>query len=247
MSEQALYVLMTGAAAIMDQMTVTANNLANANTTAYKAQKPTFQSVPYVEDGQASRAGVVARDRTADFTPGAIVQTGRALDLAVEGQGWIGVQGADGQPAYTRNGSLQIGPNGTLMTNDGHPVLGQGGGPISLPPLQNITIGEDGTISGVLLGQDSTKMTAFDRIMLANPPAKQMTRRTDGLFADATGAIRIDGNVRVKSGALEQSNVDSVGMMMNLIENQRMFQMQTGLMHTMGQMNQGNSTVLSLQ
>lgn len=238
---------MTGATAVMDQMTVTTNNLANSNTTAYKAQKPTFQAVPYTNQGESDRVGVVTRDRTADFKPGAIVMTGRKLDLAVEGQGWIAVQGSDGQPAYTRNGSLNISPTGTLETNDGHPVLGQGGGPISLPPLQSVNVGEDGTVSGVMVGQEDTQITAFDRIMLANPPAGQMTRRGDGLFADSSGALRIDGNVRVKSGALEQSNVDSVGMMMNLIENTRMFQMQTGLMHTMGTMGQGGSTPLSLQ
>lgn len=247
MSNQVLYLLMTGAAAVMDQMTVTSNNLANANTTAYKAQTPTFQAVPYNGQGEPNRAGVVVRDGSANFKPGAIAMTGRKLDIAVEGQGWIGVQGSDGQPAYTRNGSLNIGPNGTLETNDGHPVLGQGGGPISLPPLQNISIGEDGTISGVLMGQPATQMIAFDRIMLANPPPSQMTRRSDGLFADTSGAMRIDGNVRVKSGALEQSNVNSVGMMINLIESTRMFQMQTGLMHTMGTMGQGSSTPLSLQ
>jgi flagellar basal-body rod protein FlgF len=246
-SDQTLYLLMTGAAAVMDQMTVTTNNLANANTTAYKAQTPTFQSVPYNQQGAPGRVGVVARDRTADFTPGAIMLTGRKLDVAVEGQGWIGVQGSDGQPAYTRNGSLNIGPNGSLETSDGHPVLGQGGGPISLPPLQSITIGDDGTVSGVPLGQVPAQITAFDRIMLANPPPAQLTRRSDGLFSDTSGALRIDGNVRIKSGALEQSNVDSVGMMMKLIESTRMFQMQTGLMHTLGTMGQGSSTPLSLQ
>jgi flagellar basal-body rod protein FlgF len=246
-SEQALYVLMTGATAVMDQMAVTANNLANANTTAYKAQAPTFQAVPYYEGGHADNSGVVARDRSADLKPGEIMMTGRTLDIAVEGQGWIGVQGSDGQPAYTRNGSLNIGPNGMLQTSDGHPVLGQGGGPISLPPLQSVTIGDDGTISGVPAGQQATQITAFDRIMLANPPAAQMVRRPDGLFSDTSGAVRIDGNIHVKSGALEQSNVDSVGMMMKLIENTRMFQMQTGLMHTMGTMGQGSSSPLSLQ
>jgi flagellar basal-body rod protein FlgF len=245
-SNQVLYLLMTGTAAVMDQMTVTTNNLANANTTGYKAQTPTFQAVPY-QQGAPDRVGVVTRDQTADFKPGAIAMTGRKLDIAVEGQGWIGVQGSDGQPAYTRNGSLNIGPNGMLQTNDGHPVLGQGGGPISLPPLESITIGDDGTVSGVLMGQQATQIIAFDRIMLANPPAAAMTRRGDGLFSDTSGAVRIDGNIRVKSGALEQSNVDSVGMMMKLIENTRMFQMQTGLMHTMGTMGQGSSSPLTLQ
>ena len=247
MSDQVLYILMTGATAVMNQMAVTTNNLANANTTAFKAQEPTFQAVPYQQASDADSIGVVAHDRFANLKPGAIVSTGRKLDIAVEGKGWIGVQGRDGQPAYTRNGSLNIGPNGVLETSDGHPVLGQGGTPITLPPLQSINIGDDGTVSGVPTGQPATQIVAFDRIMLANPPAAQMTRRPDGLFADTSGALSITGDVHIKSGALEQSNVDSVGMMMNLIESTRMFQMQTGLMHTFSTLGQGNSTPLSLQ
>lgn len=247
MSNQVLYLLMTGTAAVMNQMTVTSNNLANANTTGFKAQQPTFQAVPYTEDGHSDGAGVTARDGGANLIAGPISETGRKLDIAVEGQGWIAVRGSDGQPAYTRNGSLTIGPGGVLQTSDGHPVLGQSGGQITLPPLQSVSIGEDGTVSGVPMGQPAAQIVAFDRIMLANPPASQMTRRGDGLFADTSGALSIDGTVRVKSGALEQSNVDSVGMMMNLIESTRMFQMQTGLMHTMGTMGQGANTPLSLQ
>lgn len=231
----------------MNQMAVTSNNLANANTTGFKSQQPVFQAVPYSDGGQPDGAGVVARDGGANLLAGPISETGRKLDIAVEGQGWIAVRASDGQPAYTRNGSLTIGPGGVLQTADGHPVLGQASGPITLPPLQSISIGEDGTVSGVPMGQPATQVVAFDRVMLANPPASQMTRRGDGLFADSSGALSIDGTVRVKSGALEQSNVDSVGMMMHLIESTRMFQMQTGLMHTMGTMGQGASTPLSLQ
>jgi len=247
MSNQVLYLLMSGATAVMDRMASTSNNLANASTTAYKAQQPVFQAVPYYSDGEADRVGVAAREQSANFTAGAIIQTGRQLDVAVNGQGWIGVQGSDGQPAYTRSGALEIGQNGVLQTNDGHPVLGQGGNPISLPPLQSVTIGQDGTISGVLMGQDNSQTVAFDRIMLANPSSGNLSRRSDGLFGDSGGALQIDGNVRVQSGALEQSNVDTVGMMMNLIESTRMFQMQTGLMHTMGTMGQGSNSPLSLQ
>jgi flagellar basal-body rod protein FlgF len=247
MSDQVLYILMSGAAAVMDRMAATTNNLANATTTAYKAQQPVFQAAPYYFQGQPDRVDVVARDQAANLTPGAIVQTGRKLDIAVVGAGWIAVQGSDGQHAYTRNGALSIGPSGVLQTNDGHPVLGQGGTPITLPPLQSLTIGQDGTVSGVLMGQDSTQITAFDRIMLANPSPSLMSRRGDGLFGDSSGALQIDGNVHVQSGALEQSNVDSVGMMMSLIESTRMFQMQTGLMHTLGTMGQGANSPLSLQ
>ena len=247
MSDQILYLLMTGTTAVMDRVAATTNNLANASTTAYKAQQPIFEAMPYYNEGQPDQVGVVTRDESADFTSGAVVQTGRKLDVAVNGAGWIGVQGSDGTPAYTRSGSLEITVNGMLETNDGHPVLGQNATPITLPPLQSITIGEDGTVSGVPMGGDPSQLVAFDRIMLANPANSSLTRRGDGLFADTTGALQIDGTVRLKSGALEQSNVDQVGMMVNLIENTRTFQMETGLMHTVASLGEGSTSPLSLQ
>jgi len=247
MSDQVLYLLMTGVNAVQDRMTATTNNLANANTTAYKAQRPVFTAAPYYHQGQPDRVGVSARDQGADFKAGAVAQTGRSLDVAIKGEGWIGVQAKDGTPAYTRNGALFISPTGVLQTNDGHPVLGQSATPISLPALQSVTIGEDGTVSGIVAGADPTKITSFDRIMLAKPPAAAMQRRADGLFSDTSGGIQIDGQVSLQPNALEQSNVDSVGMMMNLIENTRMFQMQTGMMRTMSNIGQGAQSPLSLQ
>lgn len=247
MSDQVLYLLMTGATAVMDRMAATTNNLANASTTAYKAQQPVFQAIPLYGEMAADEVAVKAKDDSANFANGAIVQTGRKLDIAVNGAGWIGVQGSDGQPAYTRSGSLQLSADGLLVTNDGHPVLGQSASPISLPPLQSITIGEDGTVSGVPLGGNANQVVAFDRIMLANPPSSVLRRRPDGLFADVTGALRIDGTVRLQSGALEQSNVDQVGMMVNLIESTRVFQMETGLMRTAATLGTGSNSPLSLQ
>jgi len=247
MSDQVLYLLMSGVNAVQDRMTATANNLANTNTTAFKAQRPVFTAQPYYHQGQPDRVATQTRDQGADFKPGPVAQTGRSLDVALKGQGWIGVQAKDGGTAYTRNGALFISPTGVLQTNDGHPVLGQGNTPITLPPLSSVTIGEDGTVSGVVAGGDPSKVTSFDRIMLANPPAAQMQRRTDGLFGDASGAVQIDGNVQLQPNALEQSNVDSVSMMMNLIENTRMFQMQSGFMHSFTSLGQGAQSPLSLQ
>jgi flagellar basal-body rod protein FlgF len=158
MSEQLVYLAMTGLNATMERMTASTNNLANANTTAFKAQQPVFQSLPLYGQGLADRVDVAAAEDTADFSSGPIEQTGRSLDVAVKGQGWIGVQASDGTTALSRNGSLSISATGVLQTSDGNPVLGSGGGPITLPPLQTVTIGEDGTISGSLVGQPRIRL-----------------------------------------------------------------------------------------
>src|ERR1700722_11817025 len=148
MSQQTIYLAMSGLNATMDRMTASTNNLANANTAGFKAQQPVFHAEPLYGQGLPDRVNVASAEESADFAAGPIEQTGRPLDVAVNGTGWIGVQAADGSSALTRNGSLSVSATGVLQTSDGHPVLGNGGAPITLPPLQNVTIGEDGTISG---------------------------------------------------------------------------------------------------
>ena len=156
------------------------------------------------------------------------------------------MQAKDGSIALTRNGSLTVSATGVLETSDGHPLVGQGGQPIVLPPLQSMTIGEDGTISGVPAGPGADQIAAINRIMLTNPPSASVKRRGDGLFQSSASGGAADAKVQLQAGALEGSNADSVGMMMNMIENSRMYQMQTELMHTVVTFGQSQSTPLTL-
>jgi len=246
MSEQLVYLTMSGLNATMQRMAVASNNLANSSTTAFKAQQPVFEAEPFYGQGLPDRVDVVAANGTTDFTAGPVQQTGRSLDVAVKGQGWIAVQAPDGTQALTRNGSLSIASTGVLQTSDGYPVLGRGGSPITLPPLQNVTIGEDGTISGALVGQTPDQVAAVNRILLANPPSTGLTRRSDGLFEDPTSSPTPDASVQLQIGALEGSNANSVSIMMSMIENTRMFQMQTELVHFAMTSSQGQNSPLSL-
>lgn len=246
MSQQAIYLAMTGLNATMDKMTAATNNLANASTTAFKAQQPVFQAQPLYGQGLPDRVDVATAEVGADFKAGPMEQTGRPLDIALNGQGWIAVQAADGSTALTRNGSLTISQGGVLETSDGNPVLGQGGAPITLPPLQNVTIGEDGTVSGSPTGSPATTVSTLNRILLTNPPNSALSRRTDGLFQDNAGVPTPDASVKVQVGALEGSNANPVGLMMSMIENARMFQMQTELVHMTVTQGQGQSSPLTL-
>jgi flagellar basal-body rod protein FlgF len=246
MSAQLLYVALSGLNATMDRITATTNNLANANTTAFKAQRPVFQSQQLYGQGLADRVDVTAAQDTADFAPGAIDQTGRSLDVAVNGKGWIAVQAADGTIALTRDGSLSISPTGLLQTSNGRPVIGSSGTPITLPPMQSITIGQDGTVSGALTGQPSDQVATLNRILLANPPENTLQRRPDGLFEDTQGKPTPDAKVQLQVGALETSNADTVGMMMSMLDNTRTFQMQTELVHLVLNAQQSQGTPLSL-
>jgi flagellar basal-body rod protein FlgF len=246
MSAQMVYLALTGLNATMDRMTVSSNNLANASTTAFKSQQPVFEAEPYYDQGLPDRVNVAAETGTIDFAQGPVQQTGRSLDVAVKGQGWIGVQAADGTPALTRNGSLSVTPTGVLQTSDGNPVLGKGGAPITLPPLQSVTIGEDGTISGVLVGQTPDQIETVNRILLAKPPNAALQRRSDGLFQNPLATPTPDASVQLQIGSLEGSNANPVSMMMSMIENTRMFQMQSELVHFALTSSQGQNSPLTL-
>ena len=230
----------------MAQTAAAANNLANRSTTAFKAQRPVFEALPLYGQGPSDQVMVAAGEGGADLRSGPIERTGRKLDVAVKGDGWIAVQAPDGTVGLTRNGALAISPSGLLETSDGFPVLGQGAAPIALPPLQTVTIGADGTISGVPLGQNPNQIAALNRILLTNPPTGALSRRGDGLFQYTAGTPQPNAAVQLQIGALEGSNADPITLMMSMIENTRTFQMQTELMRAAISSGQGQNSPLNL-
>src|SRR5439155_10516502 len=131
--DRLIYTAMTGAKHILEQQATVSHNLANAATTGFRAQLDSFRAVPVLGEGLPTRAFVVDATVGSDFTPGPLQQTGRDLDVALQGAGWIAVQAADGSEAYTRHGSLKLSENGVLQTQAGLSVQGDGG-PISVPP-----------------------------------------------------------------------------------------------------------------
>jgi flagellar basal-body rod protein FlgF len=205
-----------------------------------------FQALPLYGQGEPDRVIVAAADENADLSAGPIQQTGRNLDVAINGAGWLVVQASDGQPALTRNGALSIATTGMLQDSAGHPVLGNGFGPIVVPPLQSVTIGADGTISGALAGQTPDQVAALNRIMLTKPPPGAVRRRPDGLFQNTTGPLAPDAGVRLQVGALEGSNADTITTMMSMIETSRTFQTQTEMMRLVFSAAQGQSSPLNL-
>ena len=241
-----LWIAATGARAILQQQSATANNLANVNTTGYRGEQARFRALPVFGGAVPSNVYTATQGSSADFRQGPMRETGRPLDVAIQGSGWIAVQAANGDTAYTRNGDLQVSGDGILSTADGHPVLGQGGSPISLPPMQSIQIGTDGTVSGVPAGSSPDALVVVNRIQLVDPPAAQMQRGADGLFRDTQGAAQADGKVQLAVGALEGSNVDPVRAMVQIIDNTRAFEMQTKLMQTIDQDRQSATQLLNV-
>lgn len=228
---KSLYVAMTGAQEILNAQAVNNFNLANVDTTGFKAELSAFQSQAVNGSGYASR--VYATDHTTGWNSaaGPMITTGRPLDVAVQGQGFIAVQGPNGQEAYTRNGDLHVEASGMLVTSTGQLVLGDSG-PISVPPSASIKIGSDGTVSAVPLGQTPNTLVSVGRIKLVNPPSSSLVRASDGLFVMANGKTApAEASVRLASGVLESSNVDVADAMVNMIDLARSFDLQVKVMH----------------
>lgn len=227
-----LYIAMSGAKETLRAQTVNNHNLANASTTGFRASLDAFQTRAVAGSGYASRAYATDATTGWDQTQGALVSTGRDLDVGVQGEGWIAVQGADGREAYTRAGDLRIDPSGMLMNGAGHIVLGDAG-PLSVPPHSSLMVAADGTVSIVPMGQGPETTAMVGRIKLVNPPAESLVRGDDGLFRTADGADAApDANVRLASGVLEASNVNVANAMVKMIELSRQFDLQVKAMRT---------------
>lgn len=243
--DRLLYIAMNGAKHSLYQQDVTTHNLANVSTNGYKAQNGAFRALPVFGPGAATRTFVVDSTPTADLSSGALRTTGRPLDVAIQGSGWIAVQDAKGNEAYTRNGSLQVTSNGLLVTSNGQTVVGQDG-PITIPADSEINIGKDGTIS-VVTNNQYNATTTIGRIKLVNPADGDMVRGDDGLFRQKSGQpAAADANVNLASNVLESSNVSAVDALIGIIDQSRFFDMQIKLMQTADENANRASQVMSL-
>ena len=239
---------MSSAKQTMVAQAVNSNNLANATTTGFKSDLEQFRSMPVYGQGMPSRVFAMSERPATDFTQGSFNTTGRDLDVAINGNGWIAVQSADGSEAYTRAGDLRVDANGMLTTGAGHPVIGNSGGPIVVPPAEAIEIGGDGTISIRPVGQAPNVLAEVDRIKLVNPSAAELTKGKDGLIRmKAEGDIApADAGVQLVSGALEGSNVNAVDAMVKMIELQRQYEMQVRMMKTAQENDAAASSIMKL-
>ncbi len=215
---------------------VNANNLANASTIGFKAE-----IAFYMEE-----EGALTLQSMPDLTPGMVQQTGRSLDVSIQGEGWLAIVAQDGTEAYTRRGDLKVDALGQLTTGLGSPVVGNNG-PIALPPFSQIEIGADGTVSIVPVGQQPNTLAVVDRLKLVTLDTEQLERREDGhlQLPDAEVAPP-DAAVRVISGAIEGSNVNVVGELVRMIDLARRFESEIQLMQDAKENSSALASVMSL-
>ncbi|MBI4741938.1 MAG: flagellar basal body rod protein FlgF [Betaproteobacteria bacterium] len=244
--DRLIYTAMTGAKHAFLQQAGVAQNLANATTTGYRAMEHKFRAVPVQGEGAPTRAFVVDASVADVFEQGPMMATGRPLDVAVQGAGWIAVETPDGKEAYTRAGNLQTNANGQLQTAGGLNVQGDGG-PLAIPPDNRVTIAPDGTVSTVPLFGVPNNVGVVGRIKLVNPPESELVRGADGLFRLKSGnPADADTNVRLAPETLEGSNVNPVDSMVSMISLARQFEMQIKMLQTADANAKQASQILSM-
>ena len=245
--DRMLYIAMNGAKQTMTAQAITGNNLANVNSTGFRADLVAMKSLQVSGTGFSSRVYSETETPDVDFQPGAIITTGNELDVAITGEGWLAVQLPNGDEAYTRAGNLRISAvGGFLTTVNGLPLIGNGG-PVAVPPYEKIEIAADGTISILPVGQEPGTLSTVDRIRLVNPAKEDLFKGTDGLFRHRNNERAIpDINVSLVSGALESSNVNAVSAMVDMISQARSFEMQVKLMQTADENDSTSARLMQL-
>lgn len=248
-----IYTAMTGASQALHEQSVVSNNLANVSTTGFKAKLTMARANPVNGSGYPTRVMAAEVTPGSDLSAGPIIRTGRSLDVAIKGDGWLAVQTPDGAEAYTRDGSLQVDSTGVVRSN-GRPVLDASGQPLVVPLEARVMIAQDGTVSVLESGMEPTAITQIGQLKLVDPAADQIHRGADGLFhrnqpAGAAGApapFVADPDVHVVSGALEGSNVTATEAMVSMIANARHFEMQMKTITTADQNARKANSILSI-
>jgi flagellar basal-body rod protein FlgF len=240
--DRLIYTALSGAKATLQRQDLLANNLANVSTTGFRAEMQAFRAVPVRGDGASTRAFAAETSVGMDMRPGPIATTGRALDVAAQGNAWFAVQALDGTEAYPRAGAFQVSAEGQLVTPAGLPVLGDGG-PITLPLNAQVDIAADGTITATV---GNGRPQQAGRLKLVSPEGG-MTRGDDGLFRSDQGELPADAAARVQSGALEGSNVSAIETMVAMISAARQFEQQMKALKGAEEREQGAAKLLAPQ
>ncbi|MGH8290238.1 MAG: flagellar basal-body rod protein FlgG [Steroidobacteraceae bacterium] len=254
--DAALWAAKTGLDAQQTEMSVISNNLANVNTTGYKEDRAVFEDLLYQNQTQVGAdtsqttqspsglsigTGVQVVSTEKEYGQGSLTQTGNPLDVAIQGQGFFQIQMPDGTLAYTRDGTFQTNAQGQLVNSSGYVVQPA----ITIPQsAQSVTIGTDGTVTALLPGQSSP--TQVGQIQLANfinpaglqPIGQNLLVQSASSGSPQTGTPGVNGLGTVAQGELEGSNVDVVEELVNMIQTQRAYEMNSKAISTVDSMLQ---------
>ena len=244
--DRLIYTSLTAMRGSMSRQTAIANNLANAQTPGFRADIANAQSLWLDGSGLDARAMASEEVLGADMRAGTVTQTGRDLDIAMQGDALLVVQAEDGEEAYTRRGDLQISPSGLLTTGDGHPVQGTQG-PVTIPPADAINIDQEGRVWVVPQGGDPENPQEVDRLRLAGPAGSEIAKGLDGLFRVKGGGILPDDpEARLLTRSIEGSNVTATSALVEMIEASRSWDTQLKMISDVRDMDSATANLMQL-
>ena len=244
--DRLIYTSLSAMRGSMSRQTAIANNLANAQTPGFRADMANAQALWLDGSGLDARAMASEEVLGADMKAGSVTQTGRDLDIAMQGDALLVVQAKDGEEAYTRRGDLQVSPSGLLTTGDGNPVQGTQG-PVTIPPADAITIDQEGRVWIVPQGGDPENPQEVDRLRLAAPAGSEIAKGLDGLFRVKGGGILPDDpEARLLTRSIEGSNVTATSALVEMIEASRSWDTQLKMISDVRDMDSATASLMQL-
>lgn len=244
--DRMIWTAVSGMSASMARQRMIASNMANAQTIGFRAEVMQFTPMTLKGPSLEARALSDGAVRGASMAAGAMIRTGRPLDVAAQGEVMLAVQAADGSEAYTRRGDLAVSPNGVLVNGEGLPVLGEDG-PIAVPPGSDASIAEDGAVLIHDRANPEAPPQRIGQLKLASRSGSRVEKGLDGLFRVAGGgALPGDAAARLLTGTLEQSNVNPGQVLVEMVEAQRLFDMRTKLVATAKEIDEGGASLMRI-
>lgn len=244
--DRLIYTSLSAMRGSMSRQTAIANNLANAQTPGFRADMANAQALWLDGSGLDARAVASEEVLGADMKAGTVTQTGRDLDIAMQGDALLVVQAKNGEEAYTRRGDLQISPSGLLTTGDGSPVQGTQG-PVTIPPADAINIDQEGRVWVVPQGGDPENPQEVDRLRLATPTGSDIVKGLDGLFRVKGGGILPDDpEARLLTRSIEGSNVTATSALVEMIEASRSWDTQLKMIGDVRDMDSATASLMQL-
>ena len=244
--DRLIYTAVSGMNASMVRERMTASNMSNAQTIGFKAEVLQAQSVtldgPQLDVRSMNRSEV----KGALMKDGSITQTGRPLDVAMTGKTMLAVQSPDGTEAYTRRGDMSVSLTGLIENGEGLPVLGESG-PLMVPPGARVSIAEDGAVLMSDPANPGEEPKRVDRLKLVSTVGSKLEKDMTGVFrVPGGGVLPVDEEARVIPESVEQSNVNSSQVLVDMIEAQRLFDLRTTLVSTAKELDEGSSRLMRL-
>lgn len=247
MVDHAIYTNVGGARECLRKTQLISNNLANLNTVGFHSDFGTLVSKSTSASGMQTRISPGSGQTYTDHKSGPIFYTGRELDVAINGPGFIAVQSKSEKEGLTRAGNFDITAQGFLTTQSGELVLGEKG-VITIPPGSKVFIDEKGFITARLKGESEADLAEIGRIKLVNPAVKDLAKGDDGLFYPNENAdLTVSRDIKLVPESLEGSNVDPVRALVELVDLSRQFDFQSKLMHSVEENAAKVNSLLDLQ